>query len=150
MLEVRPWYVRRAKQEGCLCKHCENFKCYQETLHSLVTVVASQSVGQPVSWPVSCMYIQPSRGDADDPMGSGDLHKHQRRVRAIRGSQEPLLVLAFISVLPEFISVPPNPPASPWSDRKGARGDLLGPSLSSSHASSKSNCASFDMERGSL
>ena len=35
---LRPWYVRRAKQEGCLCKHCENFKCYQETLHSLVKV----------------------------------------------------------------------------------------------------------------
>ena len=25
---IRPWYVRRAKQETCLCKHCENFKAY--------------------------------------------------------------------------------------------------------------------------
>ena len=38
---LRPWYIRRAKQEGCLCKHCENFKCYQETLHSLVKVCIS-------------------------------------------------------------------------------------------------------------
>ena len=33
---LRPWYVRRAKQETCLCKHCENFKAYMEVLNSLV------------------------------------------------------------------------------------------------------------------
>ena len=32
---LAPWYIRRAKQEGCLCKHCENFKAYQETLHAV-------------------------------------------------------------------------------------------------------------------
>ena len=44
---LRPWYVRRAKQEGCLCKHCENFKCYQETLHSLPKLF--ESVVSPAS-----------------------------------------------------------------------------------------------------
>ena len=33
--KLRPWYVRRAKQESCLCKPCENFKGYQTVLHSL-------------------------------------------------------------------------------------------------------------------
>ena len=33
--KLRPWYVRRAKQESCLCKQCENFKGYQTVLHSL-------------------------------------------------------------------------------------------------------------------
>ena len=33
--KLRPWYIRRAKQESCLCKQCENFKGYQSTLHSL-------------------------------------------------------------------------------------------------------------------
>lgn len=33
---LRPWYVRRAKEESCLCKHCDNFKQQQTTLHSLV------------------------------------------------------------------------------------------------------------------
>ena len=49
---LRPWYVRRAKQEGCLCKHCENFKCYQETLHSLPKLFES--------------VVTPSSLDADD------------------------------------------------------------------------------------
>ena len=34
--KVRPWYVRRAKQETCLCKHCVNFKNYMDVLKSLV------------------------------------------------------------------------------------------------------------------
>lgn len=33
---LRPWYIRRAKQETCLCKQCENFKTYKEVLCSLV------------------------------------------------------------------------------------------------------------------
>jgi hypothetical protein len=33
--KLRPWYVRRAKQESCLCKPCENFKGYQTVQHSL-------------------------------------------------------------------------------------------------------------------
>ena len=33
--KLRPWYVRRAKEETCLCKHCVNFKNYQTVLHSL-------------------------------------------------------------------------------------------------------------------
>ena len=35
---LRPWNVRRAKEETCLCKQCENFKSYMETLNSLVKV----------------------------------------------------------------------------------------------------------------
>lgn len=31
-----PWYVRRAKQETCLCKQCENFKNYKHVLNSFV------------------------------------------------------------------------------------------------------------------
>lgn len=34
---LRPWYIRRAKQETCLCKQCENFKEYQSVLRSLVS-----------------------------------------------------------------------------------------------------------------
>ena len=33
---LRPWYVRRAKQETCLCKQCTNFKNYLSVLNSLV------------------------------------------------------------------------------------------------------------------
>lgn len=33
---LRPWYVRRSKQETCLCKHCENFQGYQQALHSVL------------------------------------------------------------------------------------------------------------------
>ena len=40
---LRPWYIRRAKQEGCTCKHCDNFKFYQTALHSLVKVSRSPS-----------------------------------------------------------------------------------------------------------
>lgn len=29
-------FIRRKKEVGCLCKHCENFKGYQTALHSLV------------------------------------------------------------------------------------------------------------------
>ena len=36
--KLRPWYIRRKKEEGCLCKHCENFKGYQTALHSLVAL----------------------------------------------------------------------------------------------------------------
>lgn len=35
---LRPWYVRRAKREVCLCKNCENFKYYKDTLRALVKV----------------------------------------------------------------------------------------------------------------
>lgn len=35
---LRPWYVRRAKREVCLCKHCENFKGYKDVLRSLPKV----------------------------------------------------------------------------------------------------------------
>lgn len=35
---LRPWYVRRAKREVCLCKQCENYKYYKEVLHSLPKV----------------------------------------------------------------------------------------------------------------
>ena len=24
--KLRPWYIRRKKEESCLCKHCENLK----------------------------------------------------------------------------------------------------------------------------
>jgi hypothetical protein len=34
--KLRPWYVRRAKQATCECKHCVNFKNYMDVLHSLV------------------------------------------------------------------------------------------------------------------
>ena len=37
--KLRPWYVRRAREESCLCKHCDNFKQHQTTLHSLVHVL---------------------------------------------------------------------------------------------------------------
>ena len=33
-----PWYVRRAKEETCLCKACLNFKGYMEVLNSLSKV----------------------------------------------------------------------------------------------------------------
>ena len=33
-----PWYVRRAKEETCLCKACHNFKGYVEVLNSLAKV----------------------------------------------------------------------------------------------------------------
>lgn len=37
---LRPWYVRRAKREVCLCKQCENYKCYKEVLRALPKVHA--------------------------------------------------------------------------------------------------------------
>lgn len=42
---LRPWYVRRSKQETCLCKHCENFQGYQEALHSIAEVCAFTHAG---------------------------------------------------------------------------------------------------------
>lgn len=36
---LRPWYVKRAKEESCLCKHCDNFKQQQVTLHSLAVIL---------------------------------------------------------------------------------------------------------------
>lgn len=38
---LRPWYIRRAKQETCLCKHCENFKGFQDALNSVAQVRTS-------------------------------------------------------------------------------------------------------------
>lgn len=32
---LRPWNIRRVKQEGCLCKMCTNFKGYMKQLHSI-------------------------------------------------------------------------------------------------------------------
>ena len=32
---LRPWYISRAKQEGCTCKHCDNFRYYQTALTRL-------------------------------------------------------------------------------------------------------------------
>lgn len=40
---LRPWYVRRAKREVCLCKNCENFRCYKDVLHSLVKVCVART-----------------------------------------------------------------------------------------------------------
>lgn len=34
---LRPWYIRRARQETCLCKQCENFKEYRTVLCSLAS-----------------------------------------------------------------------------------------------------------------
>ena len=56
--KLRPWYVRRAKEESCLCKHCDNFKQQQTTLSSLVQMF------QPL------LDASPS-ADADDT-GDGD------------------------------------------------------------------------------
>lgn len=42
---LRPWYVRRAKREVCLCRQCENFKCYKEILLALVKVLDRSSTG---------------------------------------------------------------------------------------------------------
>lgn len=36
--KLRPWYAKRAKEESCLCKHCDNFKQQQTPLHSLVHI----------------------------------------------------------------------------------------------------------------
>lgn len=33
--KLRPWYVRRAKEESCLCKHCDNFKQQQSAFQAL-------------------------------------------------------------------------------------------------------------------
>ena len=55
---LAPWYIRRAKQEGCLCKHCENFKAYQETLHSVAKLF------EPV--------VNPASLDADDAEGDDE------------------------------------------------------------------------------
>ena len=33
--KLRPWYTKRAKEESCLCKHCDNFKQQQTPFHSL-------------------------------------------------------------------------------------------------------------------
>lgn len=37
--KLRPWFVRRAKEESCLCKHCDNFKQQQTALHSLMEIL---------------------------------------------------------------------------------------------------------------
>ena len=37
--KLRPWYVKRAKEETCCCKQCDNFKQQQTTLHSLVSIL---------------------------------------------------------------------------------------------------------------
>ena len=29
---LKPWYAIKGDRETCLCKWCENFKCYQEAL----------------------------------------------------------------------------------------------------------------------
>ena len=36
--QLRPWYVRRAKDETCLCKQCTNYQGYAEVLYSLPKV----------------------------------------------------------------------------------------------------------------
>jgi hypothetical protein len=51
--KLRPWFVRRAKEESCCCKHCDNFKQQQTTLHSLVDIL------QP-------LLEAPSTAEADD------------------------------------------------------------------------------------
>ena len=55
---LRPWYMRRAKQETCLCKHCENFKGYMEVLNSLVKLFEST--------------VSPASADADDAADNDD------------------------------------------------------------------------------
>lgn len=37
--KLRPWFARRAKESTCNCKHCDNYKQYQATLHSLVQIL---------------------------------------------------------------------------------------------------------------
>jgi hypothetical protein len=34
--KLRPWYTRRAREETCCCKQCDNFKQSQKTLRSLI------------------------------------------------------------------------------------------------------------------
>ena len=29
---LKPWYAIKGDRETCLCKWCENFKCYQDAL----------------------------------------------------------------------------------------------------------------------
>lgn len=36
---LRPWNVRRAKEESCLCKHCDNFKQQMSTLKTVADLL---------------------------------------------------------------------------------------------------------------
>lgn len=45
--KLRPWYVRRAKEESCLCKQCENFKQQQYTLSSIAELLKPLQLPSP-------------------------------------------------------------------------------------------------------
>lgn len=67
--QLKPWYVRRAKQETCLCKHCENCKVHKEVMSSLVELF-KDVVGPP------CLDCE------DDAEDAGDNDNDEDRVEA--------------------------------------------------------------------
>lgn len=75
---LRPWYVRRAKQETCLCKHCVNFKNYMVILHSLVKVTTSPAPPQ-ILYPVTTERICTISISHQPCSSSNQLCNHRRR-----------------------------------------------------------------------
>lgn len=46
---LRPWYVRRAKEESCLCKQCDNFKQQQVTFRSVLDLIKPVLMSSPTA-----------------------------------------------------------------------------------------------------
>lgn len=77
---LRPWYVRRAREETCLCKSCENFKQQMRTLRTVADTL------QP-------LMEQSPTADADD--GAGADEEDQSRASEWEGADKLRRLISF-------------------------------------------------------
>ena len=47
--DMKPWYAIFGDRQTCLCKHCENFLCYQDALRVAATFLATMLIADPAA-----------------------------------------------------------------------------------------------------
>lgn len=93
---LRPWYVRRAKQETCLCKQCENFKVHKEVLNTLVKLFADI-----VSPP--CLDAEEGTGTSSSGDAEGDADATEVQSWAGRAALSKLLQMCALQFKSEMV-----------------------------------------------